>query len=514
MTQVITEPGATIIDGAPLLVVDGAARTFGTTQALRGVSLTVGRGEIVALVGENGAGKSTLVRCVAGAETLDEGTISLDGRDLAGVDIRHRRSSGISLAPQELILCDDLSVEENILLGDLPTNQLRLVDKGRMGRQATDRLAPLGLDGSLLPRRVGALTVATKAFVQIARALDPDTRLLIVDEPTAPMSADDVDRFLAVIRSIAETGVAIIYISHRLDEVMRIADRTVVLRDGSVVAELTAAETTPESLAEAMVGGADLSVQAYVPPDSGEPLVRTVGLAGGTVTDFDYSGRPGEITGIYGRLGSGREELAGLLASAERRSGGEVWLRDQLIAPGDLKAAIGAGLGYVPADRAARGLALELSIKANLVTASAAKLANHGWVDRAAELDVTKHWMAELDIAAPSPDTAVGALSGGNQQKVLIGRWLAAGSDILVLDEPTRGVDIATKARIHQLLQDQAAAGKHVIVISSDLEEVVDVATRVVVIRGGRNVAELTGATPSEIAALAIGSETEADDGH
>ena len=493
--------------GPPVLEAAGITKRYGAVRALTDVSITVPAGAIVSIVGENGAGKSTLVRIIAGLEQPDSGELRLDGAQVSGGRIERQRQ-GIRIAPQELLLCPNLSVAENIFLGALPRGDSRLINRGELQRAARDRLASLGMSSIPVEAAVEGLPVVAKAFVQIARAMADGARVLVVDEPTAPMSGTEVDTVLSVLEGIAATGTAILYISHRLDEVLRISDRVVVLRDGRKAAEFLRGGFGRRDLARAMVGSRETQLTAAAPArDAADaPVLSVSGISGGTVAPTDLHVRAGEIVAVYGVLGSGRDELASLIVGARKPDSGTVTVGDTRLAPGNIRSAIMAGIGFVPAERRSQGLALELTVRQNLTLGILPKLRGSGRLfDRSAERAITRQWIDRLEISAASVDTPVSSLSGGGQQKVLIARWLADGSRILILEEPTRGVDIATKASIYQLLRDQAAAGCAILVLSSDLEEVAALHTRVLVMVRGQIASEQRQASQRDIAAAALG---------
>ncbi len=496
---------------SPVLEVDRISKRYGAVEALRDVSLTVAPGETVALCGENGAGKSTLARTVAGLVQPDHGRILVDGveRHLGDVAAAHR--AGIRIAPQELTLAPGLSVAENISMGRLPRRALGLIDRSAMRALARQRLGDLGIDISVdLP--VDRLSVLHKTLVQIARSMTPGARLFIVDEPTAPMSGPEVDQLLAVLGRLTTAGIAVLYISHRLDEVFRIAQRVVVLRDGRLVADFGRAELTRAALATAMVGDRSLEAGHRTVPATDAVALRVTGLRFGIVRDLSFDVRTHEIVAVYGVSGSGRDGIGMALIGADPVVSGTVEVGGAVISGGP-RQAFEAGMGYVPAERRSQGLIPEFSIRENLSLAVLRRLTRMGFLDRSAERALVSRWMATLSIAAPSPEVRVMRLSGGNQQKVLLARWLAHGSRVLILEEPTRGVDIATKAEIYRVLRGLADDGVAVLVISSDLEEVALVGDRVLVMRNGAMVAQLRGATETDIARAALAAEESERDG-
>ena len=489
------------------LEVRGLTKQYGAVQALDDVSISVAPGESIAIVGENGAGKSTLVRIVAGLEQPDAGEILVDGVAVSFASPGDAQRLGIRIVPQELLLVPELSVAENVAMGSVPVVRRGVVDWTALRALARSRLERLGLHDMDLEQSVRRLSVVERAFVQIARAMTPGTRVLIVDEPTAPMGQAEVDRLLAVLRAIMAEGVAILYISHRLDEVFRICRHAVVLRDGRLVGEFRNEALTSRALVSAMVGGRDLKLPPHVDVGDSEVALEIKDVEGGAVRGMSLDVRRGEIVAVYGVLGSGRDELGALVSGAVARTAGTVTVGKVLAPSGDIRAAIRGGIGYVPAERRSQGLAMDLSVRENMTMGMLPQLATRGVFRSGLERSVVEEWAAKLQIATPTMDTPVRRLSGGSQQKVLIARWLAAGATVLVLEEPTRGVDIATKAEIYRLLRQRADDGSAVLITSSDLEEVVAVADRVLVARGGRITAELRGATQEAVASAALATE-------
>lgn len=504
MTQATPAP-AESSSSPPVLLANGLSKRFGAVEALQDVTFSVVAGEVVALCGENGAGKSTLARVIAGLVRPDAGSLTVAGTERHVGSVAESYAAGIRIAPQELTLAPNLSVAENISMGHLPLRWGILVDRTEMRRLATERLADLGIELDV-DRRVERLTVLQKTFVQIAHAMTPGARLLIVDEPTAPMSGPEVDQLLAVLGRLTAAGIAVLYISHRLDEVFRIAHRAIVLRDGRLVADFERVRLTREALAGAMVGERSLDIghRRVVPGET--DALQVEGLAFGVVEDLSFSVGRHEVVSIYGVSGSGREAVGMALIGAIPVTSGMVRVDGYLVAGGP-RAAFEAGLGYVPGERRSQGLVPEFSIRENLTLAILRRLSRFGLLDRRSERRLTERWMEALRIAAPSGEARVTRLSGGNQQKVLLARWLARHSSVLILEEPTRGVDIATKAEIYRVLRQLADDGAAVLIISSDLEEVALVSDRVLVLRNGALAAELRGADEASIARAALAAE-------
>ncbi len=493
----------------PVLALDRIGKWFGAVHALDDVSISLQPGTVLGLVGENGAGKSTLARIAAGVVEPDSGTIRLDGRQVHFRSPIDAHRAGIQMAPQELLLVPQLSVAENVALGHIPGS--RLVISGReMRAQARERLKRFGLIHIDVDQPAETLPVVEQAFVQIARSIVPGTRVLIADEPTAPMSGTETERLLNLIRAVTAQGVAVIYVSHRLDEVFHLAERVAVLRDGTKVDEFDASGLSREKLVTAMVGTRSLEIPAHAIGEVGStPLLSVHRLSAGSIEDVSFDVRAGEIVAVYGIAGSGRDELGPALAGAAPRSGGDVVIVGRHLPSGRSTSAIAAGVGYVPAERRSQGLVMSMSVRENLTLGILKRLSRFGVLRKRYERRLARQWMGNLRLAAPSTETIVDTLSGGNQQKVLLARWLVAESKVLILDEPTRGVDIATKAEIYRILRGLADGGTGVLVVSSDLEEVSIVGDRVLVVRNGRIVAEMRDASQEHIVRAALASEED-----
>lgn len=475
----------------PVLQLEGIEKRFGAVHALRNVDLRIFPGEAVSLAGENGAGKSTLSHVASGVLVPDEGRILIDGKPVSFAGPADADAAGVRIVPQELLMCPDLSVAENVSLGHMPVGRGRRLDRKAMRRVARERLARLGLDLIDVDMSIEQLSVAERALVQIARAMTPGTRLLIVDEPTAPLSQAEAERLLQVIQSILTEGVAVIYVSHRLEELFQISDRIVVMRDGSQVADIVRADLTHEKLVTAMVGGRSLETGVRSETPGGEPVLELAGLTAGVLEDVSLTVRAGEIVGVYGIRGSGRDELGPALFGAVTRTAGEVRVHGKPVPP-RIAGAIEAGIGYVPAERRSQGLVLDMSVRENVTLSALDHLVTGGRLSRARERELASHWVDRLQLATPSVEAPVRTLSGGTQQKVLLARWLAANSCVLALDEPTRGVDVASKAEIYRLLRALADEGTAVLLISSDVEEIEVATDRALVMRGGRIATEVT----------------------
>jgi rhamnose transport system ATP-binding protein len=398
-------------------------------------------------------------------------------------------------------------VAENVCLGHWPRRH-KLVSRRAMRAVAAKRLGALGLDHLDLDAPVSSLPVVDQAFVQISRAMTPGARVLITDEPTAPMGADQAERLLNLLVSITQQGVAIVFVSHRLDEVFRLGHEVVVLRDGRKVAEESVASVTKDQLVSAMLGARELGQDQRdetAETAHGAAALSVRGLTGNDLVDVSIDVRGGEVVAVYGSAGSGRDQLGRLIFGSSPRSAGQVLVSGKQLEQVSPRASIAAGIGYVPAERRSQGLILDASIRENLVLASMGQLSSRGLMRRRAERDLTRDWMNRLHLASRSTETPVASLSGGNQQKVLLARWLSRRPPILILDEPTRGVDVGTKADIYSMLWQAAAQGAAVLVISSDIEEVARVADRVIVLRGGRVTSQLGRTNQQEVLTAAMG---------
>jgi ribose transport system ATP-binding protein len=485
----------------------GIRKAFPGVVALDGVDLDVREGEVHVLLGENGAGKSTLMKILSGALPKDAGEIALGGE---GVEIRgprHAQQLGIRIIYQEFNLVPQLSVAENILLGCEPTWALGLVDRRAMAETARSLLAGLGvsLDPWVSVRELG---VAQQQMVEVAKALSGRARLLIMDEPTSALTESEIRELFSAVKRLTAQGVAVIYISHRLEEVAEVGHRVTVMRDGRRVATREVGAVSIPELVKLMVGR-ELTEQfprRRVPP--GEELLRAESLSRGrALKDVSLTLRRGEVLGVAGLLGAGRTELARVLAGIDRPEGGRLTLRgraEHLRGPAD---AIRRGVGLLPEDRKTQGLVLSLSVKGNLALPSVPRLSRLGLVDGAAETGLARRQVEDLRIKTPDLARRVALLSGGNQQKVVLGKWLATEIDILVMDEPTRGIDVAAKVEIYELMNRLTEQGKAILMISSELPELLGMSDRILVMHRGRGVAELAAAeaTQERVLAAALG---------
>jgi rhamnose transport system ATP-binding protein len=482
------------------------SKAFDGVKALRSVSFELLAGEVHAVIGENGAGKSTLIKIITGAVTPDAGTIRVHGEHVAHMDPRVSKALGIAAIYQQPSLFPDLTVAENIGLALEVGSTWRILDWKRRSRRAAELLERAG--ASIDPERlVATLSMPEQQLVEIAKAIGANARIVIMDEPTASLTGREVDSLFRVIARLREDGVGVIYISHRLEEIAAVADRVTVLRDGESIASKRLDEVDRAELIRMMVGrelGSIFPKREIVP---GEIVLELRGVSSRVVHDISMSVRKGEILGIGGLVGSGRTQLAETIFGMMPADSGEILLRGKRVAIPSPAEAIGRGIGYVPEDRPRHGAILEMSIAANTSLASLKKVAHHGLIDRTGEREMAESFVRQLRIKTPSVEMETGSLSGGNQQKVALARWLAMDPSILILDEPTQGVDVGSKAEIHSLMADLAERGLAIVMISSELPELLGMSDRIAVMRGGTICGTLDrkDATQQKLLAMALG---------
>jgi ribose transport system ATP-binding protein len=485
------------------LSVTGACKSFAGTTVLKDVDLTVRAGEVVALLGENGAGKSTLSAIIAGLIRPDEGTMLWEGAPYAPTSPGDAMSHGVGLIHQEMRLLPDLTIAENVFVGRLPMTGGR-IDREQMRARASEQLRRLGLDISP-DTPVRELRVAAQQQVEIAKALTLKARLLILDEPTAALGGDETDRLFAQIEALRNEGYSFIYISHRLEEIARIADRIVVLRDGRCVAEHETAQVPVQTLLRDMVGRSIDRLFPHVAAPRPREVLRVEGLcsAAGAFADIGFTVREGEIFGIAGIVGAGRTELVRAIAGADPVSAGTVTLDGTRLALSGPAGAIDAGIVLVPEDRKGQGVLLEHTVGDNLALGNMDRLGRHGWIDPAKIRDFGTRMIERLGVKG-RVDQQARYLSGGNQQKVVIARWVARNPKVFILDEPTRGIDVGARAAIYEVIAELAESGMAVVVVSSDLEEVLGLAHRVMVLARGRQMGVLDRAEANNVAVMAL----------
>ena len=475
----------------PAVRFEHITRRFPGVQALTDVSLEIAAGSCHALCGENGAGKSTLGKILAGIHTPDDGRLFVHGREVHFASPRDALAAGVGMVHQELAFCDNLSVAENLCLGSLPSRGA-LLDREAMAERATAMLAEIGttLD---VRRAVGSLTIAQQQMVQIAMAVSGGARIIIFDEPTSSLSQVEADRLYELIGRLKAGGVACIYVSHRMPEVFRLCDTVSVLRDGQHVGTRAIAGLTEHELVQMMIGRPLAEYVSAPNTVAGDEVLRVEGLSSpGKFEDVSFSLRAGEVLGIAGLVGAGRSEVAQALFGLDPVRHGAIVLHGTPVRVDTPAAAIALGVGLVPEDRKRQGLVPQESALHNLSLAILRRLSRLGWLRRREERSIATEYFDRLRVRTPSLDTVVAGLSGGNQQKIVLARWLAAQATVLILDEPTRGVDVGAKAEIHALIGELASRGSAILLISSELPELLTLATRIVVLRAGRLVGELT----------------------
>ncbi len=487
----------------PRLRMTGIAKRFGATAALAGVDLEVGEGEVVALIGENGAGKSTLMKVLCGAIAPDRGMMELDGRGYAPRTPLDARRRGVAIVHQELCLAPHLSVAENILLGAEP-RRLGFVRRAARRAGALAALAQLGAVDIDPDRLAGSLPLAAQQLVEIARALAANPRLLVLDEPTSSLAADDARRLFAVVRRLRGAGVSIVYISHFLEECRVVADRFAVLRDGRSVGSGAMGNAGQSTLIRLMVGREVSELYPRTAHVLGEPLLALDGVSGRRLPRAaTLSLRRGEVLGIFGLVGSGRSEMLRAVFGLDPIRGGSVSIGGREVTRASPRARLRSGMGLVSENRKEEGLALGRSIADNLTLTRLGRYARFGVVSGERQRVAARGWMDTLTVKARGPDQAVGELSGGNQQKVAIGRLLHHGAEILLLDEPTRGIDVGAKTHVYRLIDELATAGKAIIMVSSYLPELLGVCDTIAVMCRGRLAAARPAREWSEASLLA-----------
>ena len=492
----------------PVLALEGVSKSFGAVRALRSVSLRLYAGEAHALAGENGAGKSTLIKTLAGVHRPDEGTVLLDGAPVEFAGPADARDAGVAVIYQEPTLFPDLSVAENIFMGRQPRRSFGRVDHRAVRSAASALFARLGV--AMDPDRPArGLSIADQQLVEIAKALSFDARVLIMDEPTAALTGSEVARLFAVVRTLREQGAAVLFISHRLEEIFALCQRVTTLRDGAWVASEPVDGLTEADLVERMVGRKLDELYPKQPAVVGEVALEVSRLTReGVFTDVSFQVRHGEIVGLAGLVGAGRSEVARAVFGVDRWDAGGVTVGGRALRPGSPSLAMAAGLALVPEDRRAQGLVMQMSIERNIGLSGLADTSTAGLMSRRGERDRALDWATRLRVKYARLGDLVGTLSGGNQQKVVLAKWLATNPSVLIVDEPTRGIDVGTKAEVHRLLSRLAADGVAVLMISSDLPEILGMADRVLVMHEGRISAEIPRAEATEQSVMAAATGT------
>jgi rhamnose transport system ATP-binding protein len=475
----------------PIVALEGAEKSYGAVRALREGNISLRPGEVRALVGENGAGKSTLVKLLGGVVRLDTGTMRVDGDEVDFHSPTAARDAGIAVIYQEPTLFPDLSVAENVVMGFHPLGSLRRIDRAAMRRGVQSLLDRLGV--RLDPDRpVRGLSIADQQIVEIAKALSFHARVLIMDEPTAALSGNEVERLFNVVRALRDEGAAVLFISHRIEEVFSICDTVTVMRDGAIVHDARIADMTPDEMVRRMVGRELSALFPKQDTQVGEPVMKVHRLTReGVFFDVSFDVRAGEIVALAGLVGAGRSEVARAIFGVDKPDAGHVEVGGRRLPPGRPLAAMRAGIGFVPEDRRQQGLVMDLSIARNATMTRTGALARGGLIRGGAEDRLAREWAARLQLKFHRLADPVGFLSGGNQQKVVLAKWLATEPKLLILDEPTRGIDVGTKSEVHRLMSELAGQGLAVLMISSELPEVLGMADRVLVMHEGRLTAEI-----------------------
>jgi len=490
-------PTSAIPSGTNILSLDGIVKDFPGVRALSGVSIELYAGEVTALVGENGAGKSTVVKVLTGIHQPDDGKISLNGTPIKLSTPNDAVKAGITAIHQETVLFDELSVVENIYIGHEPRTRTGLIDKKSMHRNASKLLERIGakIDPITLLKNLG---IANKHLVAIARALSIDSSVVIMDEPTAALSHKEIEELYLLIEQLKADGKAILFISHKFEEIFRIADRYTVFRDGELVGDGLIKNTNSSELIKLMVGRNVDSVYPQRANDLGDEVLRIEGYSHPTeFHNISLKLNQGEILGLYGLVGAGRSECMQAVFGITRPSAGQLTINKisvTLKSPAD---AIAHGLVYVPEDRSKQGAITGLPIFSNVALPSLNATSNKGFVQMAREYALARQYTARLELKAAALDQHVGELSGGNQQKVVIAKWLATQPAVIILDEPTKGIDIGSKAAVHAFMRELTAQGLAVIMVSSEIPEILGMSDRIIVMREGRHIAEFDSQTAS-----------------
>lgn len=494
----------------PLLEVRGVSKRFGGTQALLDVSFDLLPGEVHALMGENGAGKSTLMKILSGTLSKNRGEILVNGIPVEVQSPSEAREHGIAIIHQELSNVPDMTVAENLALGQLPSHRGGVLDRKTMNQNAKEKLEAVGLD--INPRQnMRELTIGMQQLVEIARAVSEDAKILILDEPTSALSRTESERLFEIIEQMRRGGVGLIYISHRMEEVWTLSDRVTVFRDGRLIGTQETGQIVPDDVVRMMVGRPLTDLYKHALRVPGKPILETRGLEGSGVGPVDFIVHSGEVVCLTGLVGAGRTELARLIVGADKPAAGRVAVAGREFVPKSPGGSIQMGVGMLPEDRKGQALFMQQSVLENTGVSSLKDFSKCGVLRRRAMKGEVKAHAEKMNLKASSLNAGIASLSGGNQQKVVFARWLMNDADVLIMDEPTRGVDIGAKREIYELIDEMVAKGKGILMISSELPEALGVSDRLLVMRGGQVVANLDASTATEeqVMAYATGTKSE-----
>jgi ABC-type sugar transport system ATPase subunit len=480
------------------------SKRFPGVQALDGVGFDVEAGSCHALMGENGAGKSTLGKILAGVYTPDSGSITLEGQVIEPANPLHARRLGIAMVHQELAFCPNLSIAENLCLGDFPAS-FGWVRRTQMRERARKMLAAIGAEFDV-DRRIGELSTGHEQLVQIAAAVGTGARVIVFDEPTSSLSVSESERLFSLLQDLKQRGITVLYVSHRMEEIFRLCDAITVLRDGKHVATERLCASNPDRVIHQMIGRDIIAHQpAHMNNSVGPEVLRVEDLCSpGKFQHVGFSLHRGEVLGMAGLIGAGRSEVAQAIFGLDPAASGKVFVHGRELPAGKVRAALAAGVGLLPEDRKRLGLVLSLNCRENTSLASLPRLSRFGFVKQAEERRLAAQFGERLRVKTPSMETLIAGLSGGNQQKVALAKWLARDCDVLIVDEPTRGVDVGAKSEIHRLLDELACQGLALIVISSELPEVMNLSRRIIVLRQGRIAGELPRRDFSQVALMRL----------
>jgi ABC-type sugar transport system ATPase subunit len=493
----------------PLLKLNNISKSFPGVKALDNVSIELNRGEVLALLGENGAGKSTLLKILSGAYKMDSGEIVINDKPCLIQKPSDAQAAGISIIYQELNYLSDLSVAENIFVGCLPKTKYHTIDWQCINKDAVRILGMVGLDIDVR-QPMGKLSVMQKQLVEIAKALCKDMRILIMDEPTSSLNDSEVFVLIKIIKNIIKQGVSVIFISHRLDELFLVADRVTVLRDGKVIGTHLMSEAKKEDLIRMMVGR-DLSDVFQTKNKPTEKIILQIeNLSTAYLKSINLVLRQGEVLGIFGLMGAGREELLKAIFGNVKKTAGTIQVENNKVQINKPADAIDAGIAYVPAERKIDGAILIQTIRENITLSSLSQVSSFGLLNRKKELAITKHWIKNFTIRTPDTETPMESLSGGNQQKVILGRWMQTAPKIMLLDDPTRGVDVGAKAEIYKIIDDLCDKGTGVIIVSSDMPELLSLSDNIIAMADGKIKGTLSRAevTQEKLMNLVVGGTT------